>query len=1145
MRLLAALLALVLLAAAAAAGWLLGTQQGLDWSIARARDAAGPRLEVQGARGALARTLRFERIAWKSDALAVDAREVTGRLSLLNLLTGTLRIERLDVRAVRVALTETGKEPEKEEPPASLELPLRVLLPSAQVGALVVERPGAAALEFSDLRFTYAAGGEGHRLRNASGATPWGRVALDASMEAAAPYELEAAGTLKRPEAEVRARIVLHPFSQPLVQALEAGAPDVDLAAIEPALPRTRLDIRVQGGGTADALLAGTLSAANREPGPLDRGLLPVETLDARFAYDEEALRLPALQAETANGRVRGSALVRGRERAEARVMLEGIDLAAIRSDLRRTVLSGSLTLALTPRKQSVSGVIEERSMRVAGDAAREGDALSASLRFWNVNPARIGDYPAGSLNGVATLAGRLGGKRAVSARWTIERSTLAGAPFASRGAARLDGDRLLGVDASARWQKNVLVARGAFGGPADVLSWTLDVPQPPVKDFSGKIAARGTARGTFNEPSFTFRARAAPAEVAGRFRAKALSVDGEGTLREHRIAVAARGADYDVEASAEGGWQGAAGWKGRIVEARNRGRYPLELLQPAAVEAARERVDVGAVRARLGTGSLALERFAWTPGRIESAGGFSGLPAAWIVAAAGLGERLRATLLLDGRWAIASAPELDGALELRRASGDLVVLDPAELALGLRSAVLDARFEAGQVRARLDAEAKLGTLHARASAGGIEPGSPLRAEATLQLADLRILAAGLPPQLRVGGRGVVRASAQGTLGEPALAARLDAEALSVHVPPYGIYLTDGVLRAALAGEAVKIEELSLRGGEGRFVAAGTVPLAKGAQGAALRWSAERLQALGRPDMRLVVSGAGTAGIDDGRLALAGKLLVQNGYLERGLDGLPELDRDIVIAGSEKPAEPVRDRIPLDLALLVDLGRNFRVREAGFDGLLRGEVHLATAKDGDLRAFGRISAADATYRAYGRTLEVDPGVVIFDGPLRNPALQIEAWRRNQEVAAGVRVTGTLEQPRVELVSDPPQPEGAKLSWLVLGRAPGEASGADLALLQGAASAMLGRGDSVPITTRIADAVGLDELAVRGSSQIESRVVALGKRLSDRLYLTYEQGVGAAAQNLVKIDLSLTERISLRAQTGTTSGGGIFYRYSWD
>jgi len=36
-----------------------------------------------------------------------------------------------------------------------------------------------------------------------------------------------------------------------------------------------------------------------------------------------------------------------------------------------------------------------------------------------------------------------------------------------------------------------------------------------------------------------------------------------------------------------------------------------------------------------------------------------------------------------------------------------------------------------------------------------------------------------------------------------------------------------------------------------------------------------------------------------------------------------------------------------------------------------------------------------------------------------------------------------------------------------------------------------------------------------------------------------------ASNLVKIDYSLSRRWSLRAETGTSSGGGLFYRFSWD
>jgi len=65
------------------------------------------------------------------------------------------------------------------------------------------------------------------------------------------------------------------------------------------------------------------------------------------------------------------------------------------------------------------------------------------------------------------------------------------------------------------------------------------------------------------------------------------------------------------------------------------------------------------------------------------------------------------------------------------------------------------------------------------------------------------------------------------------------------------------------------------------------------------------------------------------------------------------------------------------------------------------------------------------------------------------------------------------------------------------------------------------------------------------------VVAVGKRLTDRIYVSFEQGIGVAAETLVKVDLALTERWSARAQSGTstagtpTNGVGLFYRFSWD
>ncbi len=1129
-----ALLAAAVAALGAGAWWLVGTEPGLRWALQQLEPASGGDLRLDEARGSIAGGMRFERIAFASGALRIDAREVSGRLAVLSLFTGTLRIEALQARSVEVV---PRGEDAGEPPPQRLALPFRVRIYDAQLATLrLVLRQ--ATYEATAVRFSYSGGPLEHALRDASAETPWGRLSLAATMAAASPFRAEARASLERHGAKASAFARLLPFAENRIEALQARVEGLDLARFHESLPHTLLKGHFEGAGTTASPLAGKVSLTNGAAGAIDQRRIPASALAAQVEVQGDRLLLRGLDASAAGGQVRGSGSIAA-DRAQLQLRLAGIDLRALRTSLRRTKLSGEIALSLAPAQQSARGALSQRDMKLAFDASRAGNAVqvrsfraeaaggvatgaaeldlggamrgSASLRFSGFDPARFGDYPEGSLNGRAEVSGTLAEPRRVRARWSVAQSRLHGKPLATEGSASIAGARVFDLDAEGKWGENRFSARGAFGAAGDELAWTLAADRLPIEGL-GAVRAKGTARGA---------------------------------LAEHEVVLSARAEHFAVGATLRGGWLGQAGWKGELARLRVDGKYPLVLEAPAALQLSAEKVHAGVILARLGEGRLHVRALDWTPGRLATRGEFSGFPAAWLLYPAGLGKTLGSTLLLDGNWALDSTPQLDGRLQVRRASGDLAVLQPAPLQLGLGDATLAAQFEKGAASLTLQAASRLGALRAQGTAASLSRDAAIQFEAQAELADIRAIAGTLPANVRIGGRAAAVLQGRGTLGAPEVAGRVSADSLSVHYPPYGIYLDGGRLRASLEGEALRVEELTLRGGDGAFSARGVLPLTRSAD-ATLRWTASDLRLLGRPDLRLVVSGEGSAAMENRRVALQGRVRVNEGYIEQGLHRLPRLDDDIVIVGREgNDAPPNRTRPPLDVDLLVDLGERLKVRAADFDGRLQGEVHLASTGGSALRAFGRIYAADATYRAYGRNLQVDPGVVIFNGPLDNPALQISAWRRNQEVQAGVRITGNLREPRVELVSEPPLPEGAKLSWLVLGRAPTEMSGGDLALLQTAASALLGRGNAVPFTTRIADAVGLDELALRGSSELANRVVAFGKRLNDRLYITYEQGIGTAAQNLVKIDLSLTERISLRAQTGTSSGAGVYYRYSWD
>jgi translocation and assembly module TamB len=349
----------------------------------------------------------------------------------------------------------------------------------------------------------------------------------------------------------------------------------------------------------------------------------------------------------------------------------------------------------------------------------------------------------------------------------------------------------------------------------------------------------------------------------------------------------------------------------------------------------------------------------------------------------------------------------------------------------------------------------------------------------------------------------------------------------------------------------VRVESFSIRGGEGLLRAQGTLART-GFDEASLDWRAEKFMALARPDRRLIVSGKGNAALRGGKLTFTGALKADEGSFELATTTLPTLGKDVVIIGREGPAQARRTaaaqpvehkalRSAVDMSL--DLGNNVHLHGRGLDVWLSGELRVQTDPQGQLRANGVVVARRGTFVAYGQRLEIDRGKFYFNGPLNDPTLDIVAMRKRQAVEAGVAVTGTMAHPLVRIVSNPTVSEGEALSWLVLGRSPDQAGAGQISALPLAATAVLGKAGAP-----VARALNLDELGVRGGATggnaVAQQFLTVGKRLSDRLYLAFEQSLGGT-ETLLRLEYSLTQRLALRAQAGVPSSLGVFYRYSWD
>jgi translocation and assembly module TamB len=201
---------------------------------------------------------------------------------------------------------------------------------------------------------------------------------------------------------------------------------------------------------------------------------------------------------------------------------------------------------------------------------------------------------------------------------------------------------------------------------------------------------------------------------------------------------------------------------------------------------------------------------------------------------------------------------------------------------------------------------------------------------------------------------------------------------------------------------------------------------------------------------------------------------------------------------------------------------------------------------------GTIRVLGGTYSAYGQKLTIDHGVLTFSGPYDNPSLDILAVRRptNNEqpsetnVEAGVEVRGTALAPTARLVSTPSVPDSEKLSWLVLGHGNQGTTGGEADVLGAAASALLS-GSGGGFTSKVAGTLGLDEIGVAGSAKgLESTVVTVGKRLSSRAYLSFEQGA-TTATSVVRLRYKINPRVTLQFQTGTNTALDVLYSWAFD
>jgi len=512
--------------------------------------------------------------------------------------------------------------------------------------------------------------------------------------------------------------------------------------------------------------------------------------------------------------------------------------------------------------------------------------------------------------------------------------------------------------------------------------------------------------------------------------------------------------------------------------------------------------------------------------------------------------------LVVGGYARISTQPRLNVDIALERSGGDLNVTDDggtqqlklSEMRIGLIGS--PGVWHLTQALAGSNVGALAAALTARNSDGSLWPSgnSQLQGVLEAQVANLSTWGAWVPAGWRMGGGFHASASFGGLLRAPEINGSASASKLALRNPLMGVDMQDGELALNLHGGRATLESFKVRAGDGELSGSGSMQLGATPK-AEIQLEAKKFAVLRRVDRRLAINGQLQLLLDAQALDLQGKLDVEDGLFDFSRGNAPELGGDVQVrrpgAGRELVVEGPKSKRAIKVKVGINLGKKLRVRGHGIDTLLAGDLALSQAATGPA-INGVIKTVDGSFDAYGQKLTVEKGLITFSGVIDNPRLDVLALRPmpNEEVKVGVAITGTAQAPRVKLYSDPEMMDSAKLSWLLLGRAPDQLEGGDSALLQSAAMALLA-GDGEGVTSKLKKTVGLDELSFDGKgADVKGTVVRVGKNLSDRWYVGYERGLNATT-GVWQVIYRIAQRFTLRAQSGDENALDLIWQWKWE
>ncbi|MFA0570217.1 autotransporter assembly complex protein TamB [Vibrio gallaecicus] len=258
------------------------------------------------------------------------------------------------------------------------------------------------------------------------------------------------------------------------------------------------------------------------------------------------------------------------------------------------------------------------------------------------------------------------------------------------------------------------------------------------------------------------------------------------------------------------------------------------------------------------------------------------------------------------------------------------------------------------------------------------------------------------------------------------------------------------------------------------------------------------------------------------------------------------VSKDQVVLNENLEADDSANSIPFDVEtnINISIGDDFQLAAFGLEGGLIGKLNVAQKDKGPFIT-GEVNIADGTYQSFGQDLVIKEGKILMNGPVDQPYVTINAIRNpdntQDDVTAGVRVTGPATEPQIEIYSDPVMAQANALSYLLRGQdIDGESGGGSMTTtLIGLSLAKSGK-----VVGEIGEAFGVQDLQLDTAGSGDDSQVTVSGYILPGLQVKYGVGIFNSLGEFT-VRYRLMQDLYVEAVSGLDSAVDLLYQFEFD